>query len=379
MPEIAPTTVKIKIPYGIDPDSDGRESFFWPASKHKRKEAQTVRRNSPADFESTYQQNPGFREGAIFTENDFAYYEPPQGLMLGIQAPDVKRFCVQGHSIVQAWDTAFSTTSSAAYTAGITGLLIPCQQFHCNEDPAVMGECEPHFDVAILDVFREKIAAGDLGGKGLVTASRREFLKWQAELMLIENRASGITLIQSLPSLNIPVLGINPKEGKRARAINTVSGAGSAQGWFQLHRVLFPRWAAWLEVLKTELKDFTGDESAVTDQVDAIVHLICYAIEQGSKAIILPKDWTPDRIAAEMSPAFDQYRELNDDRISFMTAIGDLEANAIDPFEATCARCVSFVKETGFCRRHKRNMVAFDVCQLFESREDAARAATEIQ
>lgn len=356
-------TIKIKVRYGVDPDGKN-ESFYWPGSPSKRKEAQSVRRGSPADFESTYQQNPGNREGVIFTEADFAYYDAPLGLSIGISSPDVKALCLRGHGVFTAWDTAFSATSQAAYTVGITGLFMPCTQYHCGEDPAQMGECEPHFDVALLDVYRKKLDAGDLGGRGLTDAVKEQYYKWLPETLVVEKKASGITLIQALPSLNIPVIGVNPGESKRARAVNTVNGAGSAQGWFRLHRVLFPREAAWLDALKTELKDFTGDESAVTDQVDAIVHLVCHAISIGARTTLLPTGWTPDRV--EPTAVYDAVRDSvseMDMRAAFVSMLGELPAMSEDPYEASCARCEKFDK--GRCKQHDRAVTPFDLCEFF--------------
>ena len=369
MPEpVKSELIKLKVRYGFDPEGNG-EAFFWPESPTKRKESQAVRRASPAEFESVYQCAPGQREGSIFLEKDFCYYDQPLGLHLGIQANDVRKFCSGGHAIFQAWDTAFSATSESAYTAGITGLFLPCSQYHCQEDPKIMGDCESHFDVIILDVFREKLEAGDLGGKGLISAVRTQHMKWLPELVIIEKKASGIGLVQTLPSMNIPVLGVSAQEGKRARAIRTIDGAGSAQGWFKLHRVLFPKYAAWLQPLKTELKDFTGDESATTDQVDAIVHLIVHAIQIGSKMAMLPTGWSPDR--TEPMAAMDAIRDANlepmDDRAAFLATLGELPIMSTDPFESTCSHCMNF--SNSFCKLHQRKVTAFDLCTEFRSRD----------
>lgn len=370
---LEPKFFKVKISYGFDPEGkmpDGsKEGFFWPQSQSKRKESQAVRRNSPSDFESVYQCSPGQREGSIFLEKDFAYYQQPLTLNEGIASSEVKEMCRKGHGVFQAWDTAFSATTDSAHTVGIAGLFSLCNSYHRGEDPLKMGECESHFDVAILDVYRQKLMAGDIGGKGLMTAVRQQHMKWQPELEIVENKASGITLIQSLPGMDIPVLGVSAKEGKRARAIKSVDGAGSAQGWFQLHRVLFPKYATWLEALKTELKDFTGDESAVTDQVDAIVHLICHAIELGSKTTMLPTGWSPNR--AEPMAAMETMREANlepqNDKAAFLAFMGELPLLSGDPFESSCARCLRY--ENGFCTVHRRQMVAMDICPSFESRD----------
>ncbi|MDE2232569.1 MAG: hypothetical protein KGJ90_00355 [Patescibacteria group bacterium] len=355
-------TIKVQFHYGVDTSGTG-EGFFWLESEQKRKEALSVRRNSPSDFESTYQGNPGAREGSIFIESDFAYYDPPENLEAGILAPDVKKYCKHGHGIFQAWDTAFSDTIDSAYTVGVTGLFVPCDRYHCDENPQLMGFCDNHFDIIILDVFRKKLDWG-----GLVAAVKMASNKWEPELLIVEKRATGISLFQSLSAANIPVIGIDVKEGKKYRAIRGTN-AGSAQGWFRQHRVLFPSNASWLQVFKAELKDFSGDESARTDQVDAVVHLINYAITIGARASLLPTGWNPDRIVPdgviEAARAKNGDSLIRDNRAEILTFIGDLPELTVDPYEGTCARCSYY--DNGHCGFWHRQTVAVDVCERYNS------------
>ena len=82
--------------YGSDPEGRG---FFWPASEQKRAEAMGVKRNRPVDFQSIYQCAPGAREGTIFLESDFAYFNAPEGIDAGVAEPGVRAFVNRGHQL----------------------------------------------------------------------------------------------------------------------------------------------------------------------------------------------------------------------------------------------------------------------------------------
>ncbi len=362
--------IQLKCRYGYDNLAVNgkltKEGFYWPGSDAKRSEIQSVRRGDPAAFEATYQARPGQREGSVFLEADFAYYRFIDGMKIedlleGIVNQNVKKFARNSSGIFQSWDTAFSETSSSAWSVCITAMFVACNKYHRNEDISSFGECEPHYDIYILDVYREKLDWG-----GLVKGFRSQFIKWQPELVLIEKRASGIALFQSMSKAGFTVRGVETTEGKRARAVNGV-GAGSAQGWFRLHRVLFPEDAPWLQPLKTELKDFSGADDGISDQVDAIVHMIRYGIVAGSGGAMLPTGWTPDRgTALQQEDVLASIGALQEHQghSMLLTLIGDLPNMSSDPFDGLCGRCISYGKD-GFCSVMGAKKAAIDSCMYY--------------
>jgi predicted phage terminase large subunit-like protein len=352
--------IKLKVTYGYDEAwADRNEAFFWPTSDQKRREVTAVRRNSPADFEAIYQQRPGAREGSIFLKKDFLYYVPPEALWYGINAPSVAKFCEHGHGIFQAWDTAFSETAGSAWSVCVTGLLLPCSKYHCGEDEKINGPCDAHFDVLILDVFRKKMDWGSLP-----LAVRQQHMKWRPELVLVENRASGISILQSMPGANINIQGVEAKEGKRARAISGTE-AGSVQGWCRQHRVLFPQTARWLKTFETELKDFSGIDDAVSDQVDAFVHLVTYAIQLGAKTMLLPSDWSPDTAPPDLIEASKAVNHgIADPRLEALMFIDELPSMVVDPYATSCSNCTHY--EKGWCGLWRRPMIPMDCCEHVE-------------
>lgn len=349
--------ISLRVPYGSD-----YQGFFWPASQQKRSEMMSVKKNKPDVFEATYQCRPGAKQGSIFLSSDFTYYDPPQDMAIGRASPTVMELIRHGHGVFQAWDTAFSQTNTSAYTACVTGLFVPCSHYHRGEDPTLFGPCEHHFDVMILEVWRQRVDWG-----GLVGAFKEQTTKWGPEISIVEKRASGISLFQSVSSAGFPIIGVEAIEGKRARAIAGVE-AGSTQGWFRQHRVIFPRYAPWLVDYETELKDFTGVDDSPSDQVDSTVHLVTHAIEIGSSTTILPGPWQPERVDQLPQMAYDaemeaQKKQITNPRGAFLSMLGDLPSMSFDPTEATCAQCKN--RTNGFCAVQKRKTISFDTCAAF--------------
>jgi len=363
-------TRHIKLYYGEDPAGQG---FAWPDSEAKRTEYFQVKRAQPYIAESVYQCRPGAREGSIFLESDFAYYEPPDGLEMGPISPAVRAFINRGHIVAMGWDTAFEATNAADWSVGITGLLVRCSKYHRGENEALLGPCEPHFDVMIMDVLREK-----LDWAGLVPAFRRQHMIWAPAIHIIEKRGSGITLFQVMQNAGINVLVENVAENKRARALQGV-GAGSVQGWFRQHRVLLPLGAPWVDNFKKELKDFSGAKDAIDDQVDAAVHLIVYAIRQSFEAAMMPSDWDIDRVDQMMgvtafnerlASGFRMGSAQQWDGVFLLGAISQLPSAIENPFAETCGTCAN--KHQGLCRVQIRPVSDIEpACSEFSARNAA--------
>ncbi len=327
--------------YGVDPLGQG---FFWPDSEQKRREYFSVKLGSPATAQSVYQCRPGAREGTIFLDSDFHWYTPPPSLDIGISAPPVREFLNNGEFILQSWDTAFEAKSTADYSVGITAALRPCQSYHCNEDVSIYGECDLHYDVYILDVYRERLEWADL-----TKAARAFYQKWQPSLVVVEKKSSGIPLISSMQQIGINIEGVDANISKRSRALEGV-GAGSVQGWFRLHRVLFPVGASWVDPLTTELKDFTGDDSGTDDQVDAIVHLVTWAIRAGGSTVMLPS-------GSDTVPVSQESRNP----VNPFQGVAELEAASVNPFLHTCSHCIQY--KHSYCSFNKMRVLAFDSCE----------------
>lgn len=339
--------------YGRDPTGMG---FFWPESKQKRQEALTTRRNAPAQFEAVYQCNPGARSGVVFVRSDFVYYPQPH---------DWASFVSRGDYVIQAWDTAGSSNSTSDYSVCITALLVPCHSYHCGEDAALLGECEAHYDVYVMDVYRERKDFGDL-----VSVARELAQRWTPTAVLVEQKSTGDPLIGTLFQAGLPVEGVKPGIlSKRARAVTSV-GAGSVQGWMRMHRVYMPEKQPhcpelpWVEPLERELLNFTGDDGSVDDQVDSLVYLVSYAISQGVGGARLPTG--VDNYVMQAAQALHQEQVGALKGPDALAAL--LGAQGFDPFQQVCDKCVSFDRGKQFCSFNKRKTIALDSCVSFADR-----------
>lgn len=366
----------IKYPYGNDPTGQG---FFWPEMPEKRAEWLGTKRNSPTVAEAVYQCRPGARENAVFLESDFAYYQAPDGLHQGISHPEVAKFCARGAMVVQGWDTSMSARSDADYSVCVTALMMPSDSYHRDENPQLMGECEAHYVVMILDVFRARLDIGDLVKNG-----REQFVKWQPNMVVIERKAHGSALMSALENSGIPMEGVDPVDSKRERTVTAIGqAAGSVQGWFRLHRVRvptgLPEEVDWVPDFRRELKDFSGQKGGKDDQVDATVLVVSYGIREGGSGVTFATGWQdPDQVdksmAASQDPAADFWAGIQD------------ETGMEDPFGGMCGRCANYTspmrglenvnprkpnEPSSFCRKWRAHKAAIDTCHDFTSAYEA--------
>lgn len=346
-------TVAYRAYYGLDPNSQG---FYWPGNKAKHAEYYRVKRNAPFTAEAVYQCNPNARENAVFIDSDFCFDHPLNGLPLqqGISDPSVAAVIEQlGGEIVQAWDTGFGKSADSAYSVCVTALLVPYKEYWRGEDRAILGEPDRHNRVFVLDVHREKMDFSQL-----TQALRSNYRKWGARMVLVENRASGISLIQTLTSSGIPLRAVEAKQGKVVRAVDAVGGgAGSVQGWFRQHRVVFPRQAPWLAAYINEFKDFAGELTTTKDQVDATVYLVAYAIQRSIGMVRLPSD----EVMAEAAKGSIQKQQDNlADLMAFLTS------EQVDVGNTTCARCKHFEAGQSRCKKFGFATPSIGTCDHFE-------------
>lgn len=111
----------------------------------------------------------------------------------------------------------------------------------------------------LLDLYVARLTFPDL-----IRASTSQYDKWQPERVLIEDKSSGISLIQQLRrDTTVPIRAIKAIDDKVTRA-HTVTGI------IEAGQVLLPERAPWLADFLKEIGDFpTG---AHDDIVDVLVH-----------------------------------------------------------------------------------------------------------
>jgi predicted phage terminase large subunit-like protein len=196
----------------------------WPPSKleEKRRELGSL------SFEGMYQGNPTIPTGDVLKR---AWWR--------VEEPWPKEF----DDTIQVYDTAFKESAAADFSVCVTLGRVGGRAY-------------------VRDVLRERLAWPDL-----MRAVRAQYERHRPRLCLIEDRASGQSLIQALRQEAIPVLPVRADKSKLARTT-------AISGFVEAGRVCLPRHAAWLDDFLEETAAFP--RGTHDDQVDALVHGLTY-------------------------------------------------------------------------------------------------------
>ena len=161
------------------PAVNEHDEALWPW-KHDRETLRQMELSSPYVFAGQYMQSPAPLGGGILKSNWFHRFDPSH-------PPTFKR-------TVQAYDTAFSTKSTADSSVCLT-----------------FGETDSAW--YLLDIWCERVEFFELK-----QAFARNAAKWRPNAILIEEKASGQSLLQEVRrETRLPVIGIRPTQDKIAR------------------------------------------------------------------------------------------------------------------------------------------------------------------
>jgi predicted phage terminase large subunit-like protein len=145
----------------------------------------------------------------------------------------------EGDQIVQSWDTAMKATETSNYSVCLTFLVRNKNEYY------------------LVDSYRERLEFPELAK--LVVAHAR---KWRASAILIEDKVSGTSLIQTVKRTGLQgVIPVKPSTDKASRMYGQTPKleAGS----------LFPpKLASWLADFLTEYLAFPKGRH--DDQIDAL-------------------------------------------------------------------------------------------------------------
>ncbi|AIL65074.1 Transposase [Rickettsiales bacterium Ac37b] len=163
-----------------------------------------------------------------------------------IKAEWIKRYkeIPIGGKIIQSWDTAIKAGRNNNYTVCSTWMLDKNNYY-------------------LIDICRVRVEYPDL--KKLVEALAG---RWKAELILIEDKASGQSLLQDFKREGkLPLMAIRPVGDKITRF-------ASCSIMFELGRVFLPLESKWLTELEYELLSFPITN--YDDQIDSISQFLSY-------------------------------------------------------------------------------------------------------
>jgi len=190
------------------------------------------------DFAAQYQQAPIAEGGNLIKWDWFKFYDEPPGWKAGDR-------------IIISWDTAMSSKELSSYSA--------CVVLQVRNETAW-----------VLDIVRDRLEYPDLKRKVVEVYRNWRNACDRCEL-LIENKGSGMSLIQDLKRENIHAIAVDPQSDKimRMNAQTARIEAGS---------VFLPSRANWLDDFRSEILPFPAGR--YTDQVDALSQALHRAFTQ---------------------------------------------------------------------------------------------------
>jgi predicted phage terminase large subunit-like protein len=204
---------------------------YWPLEELLKTKANTP----PRDWECVYQQNPTPEAGQIFNVDNFRRWDK--------EYPKC-------HFIVQSYDTAFGKGETNDYTAITTWGIF-------------RHEGANH--IMLLDMDKARYDFPELSQKAM-----QLYGMWEPDVVLIEKKASGQSLLQVLQRMNVPLQSYTPDKDKRARA-NACTVLVDAE------RIWVPYGKEWAETFLTDLALF-GTPGVHDDVVDSTTQALQFII-----------------------------------------------------------------------------------------------------
>jgi predicted phage terminase large subunit-like protein len=206
---------------------------FW-----KLEELEAVKSSlSVQKWNAMYQQQPTNDEGAILKREWWRRWLP--------ESPPVVNY------IIQSYDTAYSKKETADYSVITTwGVFYPTADSGPN--------------IILLDVTR-----GRWDFPELKRIAKEEYRRWNPDNVLIEAKATGVTLQQELRRVGIPVTMYTP--GGRRAGTDKISRANSVAPVFEAGMVWAPE-RLWADELIEECAAFPNGDN--DDMVDSTTQAI---------------------------------------------------------------------------------------------------------
>jgi len=238
-------------------------SYFpqWKPDELLRIDEEEIRNSNGSKYwESLYMQNPSPEEGGLIKRKwlqDWPYGDPPS--------------C---DFVIQTYDTAFSTKTTADYSVIQTWGIFSMQEDY--ED----GTEDYASNLILLSNIKGRFEYPELR-----RLAKEMYMKFMPDVCMIEKKASGQSLIQDMRRSGLPVMEYLPDRDKTSRVYASTPMLESGRVWL-------PAEKAWAEDLIGEALSFPYGQH--DDQVDAMTMAIQYVKE--SWRLTHPEDpeWEDD-------------------------------------------------------------------------------------
>jgi predicted phage terminase large subunit-like protein len=230
-----------------DPRNEAGE-LLWPQQMNQAKLDELKRTLGSYRYAGQFQQRPAPAGGGMLKSYWFNYWQPaganlppvPVRLPDGtIEMRDAVELPEKFETQIQSWDMAFKDTKNSDFVVGMVIGAVGADRY-------------------LLDLIRDRL---DL--PGTLSAVRRLTANWpHAHRKLVEDKANGPAVIQSLKREIGGLVEVNPEGGKMSRAA-AASPQLESGNWFVPHPML----KHWVEAFIGECAAFPA--GANDDQVDA--------------------------------------------------------------------------------------------------------------
>ena len=197
-PEAEPWEI-VELPAILHEDTENEKSLWpeqWPLATLKATKASI----DPQYWNAQYMQQPTSNSAAIISRKSWRIWpqdDPPR--------------C---DYIIQSWDTAFETKTTADYSACTTWGV-----FYNEEE-------QDKAQVILLDAFKDRMAFPELKAIAL-----KHYKEWSPDAFIVEKKAAGAPLIQELRATGIPVEEFSPSRGNdkivRLNAVSDLFASGT--------------------------------------------------------------------------------------------------------------------------------------------------------
>jgi predicted phage terminase large subunit-like protein len=221
--------------------------LLWPEREGRNELTAARNRLGSFGYSAQYLQNPIARGGNLFKDKWFGTF----------------RAIPEFDALVQSWDCAFKTGHANDFSACVTVGRVDWS--------AEGGSAFPP-GYYLVHAWRGRVEFAELKRRALSL-----FEQWRPTDVLIEDAASGQSLLQELRTTLLPISGVKPDGDKLARAASITPAIEAGQFWLL-------EGAAWADDYLAEMTAFPG--AAHDDFVDATVQALTFLRQPPEPAII---------------------------------------------------------------------------------------------
>ena len=204
---------------------------LWPKQYPVERLLEIKQTVGSREWAALFQQSPSAEEGNIFKRTWWRLWKD-------IEPPECDY-------LIQSYDTAFSSSKQADFTAIQTWGVFS----HDNKPNAILLSC-----------LNERLEYPELRDR-----AKELYKKWRPDMVLIEKKASGQSLLQDLRRTGIPVTDYMPDRDKVSRAHSVAPMVESGQIWL-------PQNKFWAEDFLNQCSGFPNARRK--DMVDAFTQAI---------------------------------------------------------------------------------------------------------